>query len=266
MLSAIRRRMTYANVGVTLALVFAMSGGAYAASRYVITSTKQISPKVLKALKGSAGASGAAGARGAAGATGPGGPAGPQGPVGPAGNAGAAGVDGTSVTSATIPTSSSTCGKLGGSEFTSVSGKTTACNGKEGKEGTFGGSTLPEGKTLTGVWAGADDGTAGYGEEGVGIVAAGVSFAIPLSGEPAGHLVPEGATLPPECPGTGAAPAAAPGNLCVYLTGASNVEGEGDGVAGAIFVKPHASGFTLEGLSEKKGPITVEGTWAVTAE
>jgi hypothetical protein len=48
MLSKLRRRLTYANVAVTLALVFAMSGGAYAASRYVITSIKQISPKVVK--------------------------------------------------------------------------------------------------------------------------------------------------------------------------------------------------------------------------
>ena len=44
-----RGRLSYANVAMTLALVFAMSGGAYAASKYVITSTKQISPKVLKA-------------------------------------------------------------------------------------------------------------------------------------------------------------------------------------------------------------------------
>lgn len=48
MFSRIRNRMIYANVAMTVALVFAMSGGAYAASRYMITSTKQISPKVLK--------------------------------------------------------------------------------------------------------------------------------------------------------------------------------------------------------------------------
>lgn len=42
-----RGRLTYANVVASLALVFAMSGGVYAASKYVITSTKQISPKVL---------------------------------------------------------------------------------------------------------------------------------------------------------------------------------------------------------------------------
>jgi hypothetical protein len=45
-----RRRLTYANVAATLALVFSMSGGALAASHYLIKSTKQISPKVLKSF------------------------------------------------------------------------------------------------------------------------------------------------------------------------------------------------------------------------
>jgi collagen type VII alpha len=85
-----RRRITYANVTATLALVFAMSGGALAANHYLINSTKQINPKVLKSLKGNAGkagATGATGATGAAGATGPGGATGPQGKEGPAGSA-----------------------------------------------------------------------------------------------------------------------------------------------------------------------------------
>jgi hypothetical protein len=78
----IKKRFTYANITATLALVFAMSGGALAASHYVITSTKQISPKVVKALKGQNGTAGAAG------------PVGPAGPVGAAGAAGAAGKEG----------------------------------------------------------------------------------------------------------------------------------------------------------------------------
>ena len=55
--------MTYANIVATLALVFAMAGGAAAASHYLITSTKQISPKVLKELNkpGAKGAPGTAG-------------------------------------------------------------------------------------------------------------------------------------------------------------------------------------------------------------
>ena len=51
-----RRRLSYANVTATLALVFAMSGGALAANHYLINSTKQISPKVLKKLTGKPGA------------------------------------------------------------------------------------------------------------------------------------------------------------------------------------------------------------------
>jgi hypothetical protein len=65
-----RRRFTYANVTATLALVFAMSGAAIAGHHYLINSTKQINPKVLKALKGRTGARGPAGAPGAPGATG----------------------------------------------------------------------------------------------------------------------------------------------------------------------------------------------------
>jgi hypothetical protein len=44
------RRLSYANVTATLALVFSMSGGALAANHYLINSTKQINPRVLKAL------------------------------------------------------------------------------------------------------------------------------------------------------------------------------------------------------------------------
>jgi hypothetical protein len=98
MSSLIRRHLSYANVVATMALVFAMSGGALAASHYLITKTTQIKPSVLKTLKGktgpagpkgstgSTGAQGSAGAVGATGAAGspgtPGGP-GPEGPPGP---------------------------------------------------------------------------------------------------------------------------------------------------------------------------------------
>ncbi len=77
-----RKRITYANVAATLALVFAMSGGALAAKHYLITSTKQISPKVLKKLKGNTGKAGVAGSPGAAGKEGP------QGKEGASGKAG----------------------------------------------------------------------------------------------------------------------------------------------------------------------------------
>jgi hypothetical protein len=86
------RRFSYANVAATLALFFSMSGGALAASHYLITSTKQINPKVLKKLKGAAGKTGATGATGKEG---------PQGAQGLAGKEGAAGTKGANFTDET---------------------------------------------------------------------------------------------------------------------------------------------------------------------
>lgn len=86
MFSSPRRYLSYANVTATLALVFAMSGGALAATHYLIKSKKQISPKVLKQLKGNKGATGKTGATGApgpAGQAGAPGAAGKEGPQGP---------------------------------------------------------------------------------------------------------------------------------------------------------------------------------------
>jgi len=83
-----RRRLNYANVTATIALFFAMSGGALAAKHYLINSTKQINPKVLKALRGNVGARGATGAPGAAGAPGATGKEGPQGQEGKQGKEG----------------------------------------------------------------------------------------------------------------------------------------------------------------------------------
>jgi|HubBroStandDraft_2_1064218.scaffolds.fasta_scaffold280637_1 hypothetical protein len=123
MLSVIRKRLTYTNVALTLALVFAMSGGAYAASRYVITSTKQIKPGVLAQLKGKAGSAGS------------------QGPTGPAGPQGA-----TGATGATGPK-----GETGAQGKEGPPGKT----GENGKNGTTGFTeTLPGAKTETGAWSG----------------------------------------------------------------------------------------------------------------
>ncbi|HYM46007.1 MAG TPA: hypothetical protein VES65_07600 [Solirubrobacteraceae bacterium] len=81
-----RRHLNYANVTATLALVFAMSGGALAAHHYLINSTKQIKPSVLKALKGNTGKTGATGKEGASGKEGKEGLTGKEGKTGPAGS------------------------------------------------------------------------------------------------------------------------------------------------------------------------------------
>jgi hypothetical protein len=77
------KRLNYANVTATLALFFAMSGGALAAKHYLINSTKQINPKVLRALKGNKGPTGPAGALGAQGKEGVAGKEGKEGKPGP---------------------------------------------------------------------------------------------------------------------------------------------------------------------------------------
>ncbi len=144
MFSRIRKRFTFVNVMMTLALVFAMTGGAYAAKKYLITSTKQISPKVLKQLKGKNGKNGAPGATGAQG---------PQGPAGVAGKDGANGKDGASVTGPEGP------------------------EGKEGKEGSpwTAGGKLPSEKSETGSWIVRTN-----TEEDNGQSQTAISFPIPL--------------------------------------------------------------------------------------
>jgi hypothetical protein len=91
MLAAIRRHLSYANVAATLALILSMSGGALAASHYIVSSTKQISPNVLHSLKGRQGRRGANGATGATGSTGIAGARGITGPTGPSAEEGGAG-------------------------------------------------------------------------------------------------------------------------------------------------------------------------------
>jgi hypothetical protein len=85
------RHASYANVVATFALVFAMSGGALAASHYVINSSKQINPRVLKQFAGRSGPSGKTGATGEAGKAGAAGATGPTGAQGVQGNPGSPG-------------------------------------------------------------------------------------------------------------------------------------------------------------------------------
>jgi hypothetical protein len=98
----IRRHLTYANIVATLALLFAMSGAAVAANHYLINSTKQINPKVLKKLKGRRGPTGF-GQQGQPGPTGKAGAQGPRGAEGPKGTDGTKGERGEAGASALSP-------------------------------------------------------------------------------------------------------------------------------------------------------------------
>jgi hypothetical protein len=243
MFSRLRGQLTPTNAVLVLALVFAMSGGALAASKYLITSTKQISPKVLAALKGNTGAGGVRG---------------PSGEAGPPGARGQTGLTGAS-------------GRAG-------------ANGKEGQEGVEGSegpagpkgepwspnNTLPKGATESGAWSVQINNSLQLGT---------VSFPVKLATEleathvhVIGLLEGEGEEKESEvvklgeCKGTLAAPAAGSGNLCVFVSGRSQVSEiafvaspvtiqPGAGVSGALLV--FTPSFTPEGQFGL-------GTWAVT--
>ncbi|MGH2850810.1 MAG: hypothetical protein ACRDLP_09360 [Solirubrobacteraceae bacterium] len=90
-----RRKPSITGVIASTALFLAVAGGgAYAADNYIITSTHQIKPSVLKKLAGDVGPAGPRGPRGAVGATGAQGSTGTAGPKGAAGATGAQGSTG----------------------------------------------------------------------------------------------------------------------------------------------------------------------------
>jgi hypothetical protein len=128
--------MSYANVAATLALLFSMSGGALAAKHYLINSTKQINPKVLKALRGSKGAAGPAGAKGASGPSGATGAKGETGIPGARGERGAPGANGA--TKVVVRTAEATT--LNGED-----GRAQA-NCEPGERATGGGTELDSGQ------------------------------------------------------------------------------------------------------------------------
>lgn len=243
MFEGMRRRMSYANVIATVALFFAMSGGALAAGHYLISNTKQISPKVLKQLKGNtgpagpAGAAGPAGTAGANGNTGPAGAQGSQGPQGPQGPAGPTGPQGQA--------------------------------GKDGQTGFT--ATLPSGKSERGQWGGS-------ALEGV---LSSISFVIPLSEEvPARFIgVEEGQGEPKEspfiqkheCGGTIAAPTAPAGKLCVFEGFAVDAGGGAVTTAETQSINPAEavagkSGAVVFVLPAEPGTVKAAGSWVVTAK
>jgi hypothetical protein len=234
MFKMIRSRLTYTNLAVTLALFFAISGGAMAAGHYLITSTKQISPKVLKALKGGVGPSGVAGVAGAAGAQGPAGSAGAKGETGATGPQGPKGETGPQ-------------GPAGTTGFT---------------------ATLPKGKTETGDWS-ASQTAAGAGQ----LLTASISFDIPLGSAPAPHYVAPGEATPAGCSGDVESPGAEEGNLCVFARQEANAEAFDDAGLHR-FSDPQTgktdeagtAGTVVVGGSDEAGLSLIDGTWAVTAE
>jgi hypothetical protein len=290
MFSAIRKRMRIspATAIASLALVFAMTGGAFAVSspgggssaKPPASTASATAAKVKSRAKpGPRGSAGPKGATGATGAAGPAGTAGPAGPTGPAGSTGATGAKGEK-------------GEPG----------TPGKNGQEGEEGTPGvagkegspwtdGGTLPSGSTETGAWSATLTPT---GEGAVSdVVINSISFPIRLASPivgfegsgPSAHYVDaeeqeKGGSQTSECKGSVEKPEAAKGNLCLY-EGAVVEPPETKKLTVSI-VAP-LSGVALPGqISEPAGASTsgallyvqyrgpagearLAGSWAVTA-
>jgi collagen triple helix repeat protein len=304
MLSLLRNRLGIPGVISVIALVFAMLGGAYAASnsgggKATASAKAQKGPRGPRGARGPAGPAGPAGLQGAAGAKGADGAAGLDGEDGKDGKNGTNGVNGTNGTSVANTEFSGVEGPCqeGGSKLVG-SATTYACNGKKGLQGDEGspwtlGGTLPPGKTETGAWAmgpvpKVSCEIEGETEEGEAIegectakpeekVTAGnpliapISFPIPLAAELSEantHYIGPGGTPPAGCTGGSVEePKADPGHLCVYALEEAAIGFMAIAPAGDLsFSNSNGSkaGVVVAGIFWGEG-ARARGTWAVTA-
>lgn len=274
MFQAIRKHINPATILALVALVFAITGGAFAAtgsgggapakaSALVTRGTSVAVVATTKAKsKTKAGPRGPAGPKGATGATGP------AGPVGPAGAAGAKGETGA--------TGTGTPGVEGHEGKEGPQGH----EGKEGKPGVIHpGETLPAGASETGAWA-FGEGSAVIGASGETEPLVPISFNIPLKEgieEAKAHFVTKDEwesrtpAPPTECEGTPEKPEAEPGSLCVYEDFFSQH------ITGGIIFNPGSSSPGKAGAGPTGADVKVmvkgaegeagsgTGTWIVTA-
>ncbi len=248
MFSTLRTRFGIPGVISVIALVFAMLGGAYAASNSSGGGKATASAKVKK------------GPRGPKGPKGDTGPAGPQGPAGPAGAKGDAGANGSN-------------GAAGAAGPTGPTGKTGA-TGATGASGLSGFTeTLPSGKTETGNWS-----AVGYTVP-LGTVFGSLSYPIPVSPPPANVVyltTAETATsvgsgeceLDPNNPAF--VPVAPKDTLCIFETGGEEFGGEFENAqSNAAGARLKFNPQKIEAFGEFEelvGAVSSWGAWAVTAK
>ncbi len=264
MFSAIRKHVSPTTVVAFMALVFAMTGGAFAASgggggaspakpNVSVGSTVALATLAKSKAKAKVGPRGPAGPAGKAGASGAQGPVGPAGAQGAQGTAGAAGAK----------------GETGPQGPEGKAGKPGA-NGENGENGTTGFTeTLPEGKTETGTWV--IRGTVKTEGE---FLATAISFPIPLKARQAASTTYMAFGEPPttgQCKGSIASPEAEPGHFCVF---AAKPLLDAEGFEMPLFVdlaggagKAEKTGVELIAKTTKQvgEEVSAQGTWAVTA-
>jgi Collagen triple helix repeat (20 copies) len=266
MFSAIRKRMhvSPSMVIAVVALVFAATGGAFAmggggSPSTTIANTAKAKPKA-KAKTGPRGPAGPAGKNGAAGAPGAIGPAGPAGPAGAKGENGAPGAKGESG-------AAGTAGAIGATGPKGVAGAT-------GSPWTAGG-TLPGGQTETGSWSVGESTSAHQGffvpiSFPIQLTAALSSTQVHFINEAGEEVLGFSSKQPSTtCLGTAEAPAATPGNLCVYAAYQEQLLSQNNEIFDSgkqLAQGASKAGAAFEiGNSPNAGELAY-GTWAVTAE
>lgn len=290
MFKRVSRHLTPSTAIALLALVFAITGGAFAATgsgsgndrssgigRHATLTASAAKAKAKAKAKpgprGPAGPKGAAGATGPAGPAGATGPAGPTGPQGPQGNPGSNGSNGEpGAPGASVTSKEKATGALGphctegGSEFTAGNTKTYACNGKEGSPWAPN-SQLPANATETGTWSVGPTTVANHTEARIALASFPVQLKAALTSEHV-HFVTfeeiENHTAPAQCPGNVEEPGAASGNLCIYEQAMESMK----------FVSVVSPGGAVEGGAGRTGVIGLFefgagpsfgwGVWAVT--
>jgi hypothetical protein len=273
MFSTLRNRFGIPGVISVIALVFAMLGGAYAASSSSNGGKATASAKAKKGPRGPKGATGPAGPAGPVGAQGPAGANGKDGTNGSNGPTGATGANGTSVISSTETTGTANCEGRGGSKFVAGVSTTYACNGKDGTGGGGGGwsKTLPSGETEAGTWSVVGNwDNSSENETQIGPI----SFPIPLAqadAEGIGIKFSREGKEPAECGGDVFSPAADPGFLCIYIGPAGGIAEDFDPV---VFPpsfdegeaeKVGTSGALLRFSGAAKSTQFATGSFAITA-
>lgn len=268
MFSTLRNRFGIPGVISVIALVFAMFGGAYAASN-----SSGGGKATASAAKGKPGPRGKTGKTGPAGPQGPAGPAGPVGPAGAKGDAGAQGAPGTpgapgapgaagkSVTGEPIAAGGACGENAEGVKYTLNAVSTDVCSGESGFT-----EVLPPEATEKGAWA--LDSKGGEGEN----VLTPISFPIPLSEADAAaikvHKWIQGnpAEQDSQCLGTVTNPEAEAGTICLYSAIAKEQFEIPTLVVpdGGFQERVGASGALLR-WEEFSGPLYVGGSFAVTA-
>jgi Collagen triple helix repeat (20 copies) len=300
MFQALRKHLTPGTFIALLALVFALTGGAFAAtggggspakatasvtpgSAVASVAKSKAKPKTKAGLRGPAGPQGATGATGPAGPAGPAGAAGGKGENGAAGNNGNNGAEGKAGESVTLGTAKTgtkkgEC-KEGGATVSNASGSVPVCNGEKGV--IHPGETLPAGATETGTWELMNVPVKEFEVAGWGAVSFPIPLSKPLESTGPGSEAPEkiigveqgegeknqSSAIPGDCKGTVENPGAAPGHLCVFESSAEDVLGIETFNFGQKAPEGYSVGRTGAGfrvISEKAGTVNVHGTWAVT--